>query len=576
MYKSINLLAIKQLSSLLIIFNLLVFNSIYGQDGALPKNWHQLDFKSDKYHGVSSEKALQILKNRKPKTIIVAVLDSGVEIDHEDLKENIWTNPGEIPNNGKDDDGNGYIDDVHGWNFLGNSKGENINSDNYEATRIYAKMRYKYDNADPTKLTKSQKKEYNEYLKLKEDTETKRQQAQTTLAEADLTKTMISKTFEALDKELNGKELDDETIEKLTQSNNEFLVAAGNIIKEVKLQVPNVKTSKEIQDLIFEDFDNSTKDMVADYQYHFNPDFDARKLIGDQNTDENFRYYGNNDVEGPDATHGTHVAGLIAASRKNNLGMQGVADHVKIMSVRCVPDGDEHDKDIANAIRYAVDNGASIINMSFGKAYSPQKHLIDEAVKYAESKDVLLVHAAGNGASDNDHNSNFPNRKFQKKKFFGKNLAKNWLEIGALSFQSAPNSIATFSNYGKKDVDLFSPGVAIYSTVTDNGYQNLQGTSMASPIAAGVAAIVRSYFPELTAKQVISVLKSSVSPIDEKVFRPQARDLVYMKELCNTGGVINAEKAVQLAIQTKGKKKIKSTDNNINPVKVEQDKIIKP
>ena len=158
--------------------------------------------------------------------------------------------------------------------------------------------------------------------------------------------------------------------------------------------------------------------------YAYNPDYDSRKLIVKDNyADSNERFYGNNDVEGPDALHGTHVAGIVGAVVGNEIGSDGIARNVKLMSVRAVPDGDERDKDVANAIRYAVDNGATIINMSFGKGYSWDKKAVDEAVKYAAKHDVLLVHAAGNSGQNNDKTDNFPNDFIGKHGFIFKKNA---------------------------------------------------------------------------------------------------------------------------------------------------------
>jgi len=258
-------------------------------------------------------------------------------------------------------------------------------------------------------------------------------------------------------------------------------------------------------------------------------------------------------VKGPDASHGTHVAGIIGAVRGNEVGMKGVANDVRIMSIRAVPNGDEHDKDVANAIIYAVNNGATVINMSFGKSYGWDKPAVDAAVKYACKKDVLLVHAAGNSNQDNDTSSNFPNDKFKK----GKKSAPNWLEIGALSWKKGDEAPARFSNYGAGNVDLFAPGVDIYSTVPDvDAYDSFSGTSMASPVTAGVAAMLRSYFPRLTAVQVKDILMKSIVPISEDVKLPGSEEKVKMKDLCITGGVLSAYKAFELASKTKGKKKM--------------------
>jgi subtilisin family serine protease len=277
--------------------------------------------------------------------------------------------------------------------------------------------------------------------------------------------------------------------------------------------------------------------------YQNNPDFDSRKIVGDDYANSSERIYGNNDVIGPDASHGTHVAGIIAAKRDNNLGMNGIADNVKIMVVRVVPDGDERDKDVANGIRYAVDNGAKIINMSFGKGFSWDKNIVDSAVAYAEAKGVLLVHAAGNSGQNNDETSNYPNDTL----WGGQRFAANWLEIGAS--QAKRKILPTdFSNYGKKEVDVFAPGVNIYSTIPGgNTYGNASGTSMACPVVAGIAALLLEHFPTLTPQQLKSVIEKSAVVGTETVKIPGTDEKVMLAEICKTGAFVNAYEAVKMA-----------------------------
>ncbi|HRO72206.1 MAG TPA: S8 family serine peptidase, partial [Saprospiraceae bacterium] len=292
----------------------------------------------------------------------------------------------------------------------------------------------------------------------------------------------------------------------------------------------------------------------------YNPDFDPRKtIVMDDYNNPRERNYGNNDVTGPDPLHGTHVAGIVGAVRNNNIGMDGVATNVKLMSVRTVPDGDERDKDVANAIRYAVDNGASVINMSFGKGFGTHKDVVDEAVKYAASKDVLLVHAAGNSAQNNDVVASFPNAPYDKKTgflFFKKNrMAKNWIEVGALNYKDGEDAAAPFSNYGQTRVDLFAPGMKIYSTMPDNEYAELQGTSMAAPVVAGVAAVIRSVYPKLTAEQVKEAIMKSVTPLNHNVKVPGTKEIQPFSKLSVSGGVVNLYNALVYASTMKGKKK---------------------
>ncbi len=547
-------------------------SSVSAQD-AVPKNWFHLDKSKDGFNGVSSDRTYkELLKGRKSKTVVVAILDSGVDADHEDLKSVMWTNPKEIPNNGKDDDSNGYIDDIHGWNFIGGANG-NVDHDTYETTRLYGKMKYKYETADRDKLTSKQKKEYDLFLKLRDEVEGRRKSAEANLAGINASEKQVMDAVNKVIEQLGTKEVNELNLDAIDEGDSKSLSLGITIAKNLLENDPGIKSGDDLKKSIDKEFKEGKEHFSNELNYAFNPDFDSRKIVGDHYDDVNERIYGNNDVKGPDARHGTHVAGLVGAVRNNNIGMNGIADNVRIMSVRCVPDGDERDKDIANAIRYAVDNGASIINMSFGKGYSPNKDKIDEAVKYAAEHDVLLVHAAGNSAGNNDKITNYPNRKFAKKSLFGKKKASNWIEIGALAPNESPNLIATFSNYGKKEVDLFSPGVLIYSTVPDNQYENLQGTSMASPIAAGVAAMMRSYFPTLTAKQIKDIIRKSTVKTNDLVLTPGTNKDAQLKEISSTGGIINAYNAVLLASKTKGKKKVK---NWVEEGAIIPDQFVKP
>ncbi|MEP7196600.1 MAG: S8 family serine peptidase [Saprospiraceae bacterium] len=533
----------------------------------IPKNWYQLDAYTDGFNGISLKKANELLKSKKAKTIVVAVLDSGVDAEHEDLSSNMWTNPREIAGNGIDDDANGYVDDIHGWNFIGGKYG-NIASDSYEVTRLYAALKYKYETADPAKLTKAQMKEYQQFLDSKEQVESKREAAQANLDAINFSEKFVKDGIDMLIAKLPESELSVELIDKIDEGDSKSLSAGINITKNIMESNPEIKSMKELKAFVYQEFEEAKKQYTNELNYAYNPELNERiKIVADKSDDVLQKNYGNNDVEGPDASHGTHVAGLIAAIRDNGKGIDGISDKVKIMSVRCVPDGDERDKDVANAIRYAVDNGASIINMSFGKGFSPNKSQVDDAVKYAASKDVLLVHASGNSGENIDVANNFPNKKYQKKKLFSKNKAKNWLEVGASTPFESPNIVANFSNYGRKNVDLFAPGVQIYSTSPGNEYSSSQGTSFSSPIAAGVAALIRSYYPTLTAKQVREVLMKSSVVTQEKVNVPNISEKKKLSEISVTGGLINANNAVILASKTKGKKKLKDWPASGNEIK---------
>lgn len=523
------------MKKIFIVAGLFIVTSVFAQKKA-PKNWQNLNPKTDHVYGMGVEEAYKLLKGRTPKTVIVAVIDIGVEVDHEDLKDIIWTNPGEIPDNGIDDDKNGYTDDIHGWSFLGGSNGD-INYESLEYARMYHIMTKKFAALDTNKLSSEDQVEYTEYKKIK----TKFLTEQEENTEQLMTLKMFSNLLENVKRSNNGaltkKGLKNYTpndgIEMLLKKRLKLLFALGMKPQELDDQIK--ESRKAVENTI--KFNTINSDSIRQY------------IVGDDPNNMTERYYGCNRVEGPDAMHGTHVAGIIAAVRNNNIGMNGVANNVKIMALRAVPNGDERDKDVANAIYYAVNNGATIINMSFGKYYSPGKKVVDDAVAYATSKDVLLVHGAGNESKNSDKEFCYPNREL-----LSGIIVDNWLQVGAHSYKKGKKMLAPFSNYGIKRVDLFAPGVDIYSTSIDNTYVYLSGTSMASPAAAGAAAIIRGYFPELTASQVRAVLMRSVVPYKKPLKIPGGgkKDKKKLQELCISGGFINVNNAVlELLSKTK-------------------------
>lgn len=543
------------LSGALAILSGNVFAQGTSQKAETPKGWHLLDKEKDGYYGISLQGAYDLVKNKKGTTVIVAVIDSGIDTLHEDLKPVLWKNPGEVPGNGVDDDKNGYVDDIYGWNFIGGKDGRNVKEDSYEGARVYHKLKQKWADkkVDPSTLSEEEKEEYEVWLKAK-----KKIEGQTIAGGVDLlllknaykaAKRNDSVLRVAMGKEVfTGKELEeyDPTASDAKAARNSFLYLfkANDIMDQ---------TNKEF----IEGFGDYLRGEERKAEAKDNPPKDFRgEITGDNEADINDRFYGNGDVMAGTPFHGTHVAGIIGAKRNNGKGMDGVADNVKIMMIRAVPDGDEHDKDIALAIRYAVDNGAKIINMSFGKDFSPEKHWVDEAVKYAESKGVLLVHAAGNDHKNLDSADNFPNPTLKAYK----TRASNFITVGASSDPTAEAGFqsltASFSNYGKNEVDVFAPGTKIYSTIPGgNAYGNAQGTSMASPVVAGVAALILSYNPHLTPQQLKEVIEKSATPVKEKVKLPGSDEEVDMSELSRTAGIVNAEAAMKLALSIKPEKK---------------------
>lgn len=462
------------------------------------KQWGAADLLTDTIPGMSVDKAYnEILKGRKGKSVIVGVIDSGIDIEHEDLKDVIWTNPGEIAGNGKDDDKNGYVDDVHGWNFLGD-----IVEENMEYVRYMKKLGPKFEGKNESSVSASDREDYALYQKAKAEYEKEVGEANAVVERYQQIIAQITPAHTAMTKKL-GKE----------DYSQKDLAGIQNPTAAEQQQIGLLSQMLNFADTV-PDVLSQLNDGIDYYNgrltSHFNMNENFRAKLGDNPDTMDSKFYGNGDVDGPDpkkedAKHGTHVAGIIAAKRNNGIGMNGVADNVKIMAVRAVPDGDEYDKDIALAIRYAVDNGAKVINTSFGKYYSPHPEWVWDAIKYASDNDVLIVNAAGNEGFDLDGIQVYPNDQ----KGTGAEMGDTFITIGALNYDYGSDMIASFSNFGKSNVDVFAPGVKIWSTTPLNTYEYLQGTSMAAPAVAGVAAVIRSYYPNLSAKQVKMILMNS-------------------------------------------------------------------
>ena len=537
-----------------IILCCFVTSTISAQDSVVLENWFNLDnVNAGVQSGINVEQAYAtLLKGKKSKTVIVAVIDSGVDIEHEDLKDIIWTNTDEIAGNGIDDDKNGYVDDVHGWSFLGNKDGENVKYETLELVRINKSLASKYEGKEANQIAKKDKQEFALYLQTKREIEQQTEEANANLAQYESIKPIILESLNLVEKALKGKTPTVETVSAIQPGMDQILAVGKDLVLDMVNQGVDDQSMEDIKAEMADQLQEGIDHFKEQLDYNLNLEFEPRKIVGDDYDDQTETGYGNSDVEGPDAHHGTHVAGIIGAVRNNGIGMNGVADNVLIMPIRAVPNGDERDKDIANAIRYAVDNGASVINMSFGKDYAWNKKIVDNAVRYAARKDVLLVHAAGNDGRPIGAKNNFPNDVFAKKRLFGSKKAKNWIEVGALSWETGEKSAASFSNYDKENVDLFAPGEKIYSTVPDNKYKNEQGTSMAAPVVAGVAAVLRSYFPKLSAKKVKEILMETVVPLKEEVIKPGTEgEKVPFSSLSVTGGAVSAYQAIQRAATIK-------------------------
>ena len=532
------------------------------------KGWHLLDKSTNGVYGISLEKAYtDIISKMKPKKkILVAVIDSGIDTLHEDLKSIIWVNKKEISGNGIDDDHNGYVDDIHGWNFIGGKDGSNVSKDSYEAARVFYKYKNKFGTGtvDENALNSDEKSAFKYYTIAKGILES---QAKEASMYVNFLKNIVPKLAvvdSTLQAGLGKKTYTGDDLQAFKPGTNDQTRARGVLLglfqQTRQMDMTNTQMIKELTD--FYEGEQRKLEVVN------TPPPNYRDVVVKDNYDDpNDRFYGNNDVMGTDADHGTHVSGIIAAIRNNGLGINGVADNVEIMPIRTVPDGDEHDKDVANAIRYAVDNGAWVVNMSFGKSFSPEKKWVDEAVKYAESKGVLLIHAAGNDSKNIDVQDNFPSMNYN---YDTTHIASNWLNVGA-NGANEKDLTASFSNYGKREVGVFAPGVKIYSTIPGgNTYGTHDGTSMAAPIVTGLASLLLSYYPDLTAIQVKDIIKqSSVKITDFKVLIPGTEnERVDLSSISQTGGVVNAYNAFLLASKIKGLRR--SAVKYTPPVKVKK------
>ena len=493
-----------------------------------PKNWQLLDESTDHIPGISADRAMkELLADKTPKrTVLVAIIDNGIDTTHVDLKANLWTNPKEIGGNGKDDDNNGFVDDVHGWDYIGGRNGEDVHFDTFEVTREYARCHGKAAASGTPPITDADrcKKIDADYQEQRNKIQSKRRQ----LSEYNEAMQQIVPVL----KRALGDSLTLTRVRAFSTTDAQL-----NRARQIYIEfVSQGATPEALAD--------GLASLQGQLKYALNPDYNPRPIVGDNYTDPSEHHYGNFDVMGPDAKHGTHVAGIIGAVRGNGIGIDGIAPAVKFMMIRTVPDGDERDKDVANAIRYAADNGAQIISMSFGKAYSPYKSAVDDAVRYADAKGVLMVHAAGNDGEDLSKGKNFPTPVY-----LDGGHPQHWIEVGASSWKGGDELAANFSNYGKNEVDVFAPGVDILSTIPGDKYERDSGTSMAAPVVSGLAALIMDYYPNLTGADVKKIIMQSASRhTDQKVTKPGTDgEKVSFGSLSVTGGIVNAYAALKMA-----------------------------
>ncbi|HVY74680.1 MAG TPA: S8 family peptidase [Puia sp.] len=506
------------------------------------RGWHLLDYRDDRLFGAGVTKAYnELLKGRKSHPVVVAIIDDGIDTAHEDLKGHIWTNKKEIPGNGLDDDHNGYVDDVHGWNFLGGKDGRNIDFESYESYREY----YRLNHLPPGSVEDSS---YGYRLRVERGFLKDSIRQARTVSSVEMMIPVIEATDSLLKKELHKDSVNARDLQAMEPTDSAIAAVRAEALQYywkygMSYDMPLIAFIGEAKKYLAE-----ARQGLA--RFSGDPNAERRDIVKDDFDDINDRGYGNNNIAAGAPMHGTHVAGIIAASRNNGLGVDGIADKVLIMPVRAVPVGDERDKDIALAIRYAVDNGAQIINLSFGKYFSPGRLWVDEAEQYAEDHDVLLVHAAGNDALDIDTIPYFPAQHVTDQ------IASCFLTVAAST--PGPDSlvVARYTNYGLASVSLFAPGVKIYSTLPGNRYETYSGTSMAAPMVCGVAALLLEYYPKLSAKQLKYVITHSVMPLPNPEVRlASTGKMVNFSSLSVSGGIVNAYNAFKLAANLKGERK---------------------
>ncbi|SNC67216.1 Subtilase family protein [Hymenobacter gelipurpurascens] len=499
--------------------------------------WYLLDPQKDGVMGVSALRAYaELLQGRTSTPVTVAIIDAGIDTAHTDLKRLLWRNTKEIAGNGQDDDQNGYVDDVHGWSFLGGPDGRNVDIDTYEDTRVLARLQPRFQGKTRATVPAAQRADYDLYLKAKKTYDEKVKENTQRLKEIGEAYTENQQGAEAVKQALKVSSLDTATLHHPPTQDPELLAVTNGLYQNLK------QAGYPSLEAVLAEIKEALTDTKNQLDYSLNLKFDPRGVVQDHPNDVKERRYGNKDLYGPEPSHGTHVAGIIGADRTNALGILGLADNVRLMAVRAVPNGDERDKDVANAIRYAVDNGASIINMSFGKYYSPQRPVVEEAIRYAGTKGVLLVHSAGNESKNMDQETQYPAPVFRN----GQRIP-NMITVGASARQNNADLVAEFSNYGRHAVDVFAPGNQIYSTVPGSLYANKSGTSMAAPVVTGIAAVLKSYFPTLTATQLKSIILQSAQPTHTQVHQPGTKKLLDFRELSGTGGIVNLYRAVELA-----------------------------
>jgi len=497
-------------------------------------NWQNLDLNKDSVFGISTEKVYStVLKDKHLHKVIVAVIDSGVDTAHEDLRANIWTNQGEVPGNGIDDDHNEYVDDIHGWDFLGVEQGKE------DITYLAEQNKDFYDSLSMGSIPLSYRVGYRKHKEISEAYYGHIQQLQTLITNLESNQSLLDTILQKIGKKVLI--LEDFLIYKARNEDEK------GVIKKIVADMPNYKDFAAYRKIEIDT-------LIQMAKYHLkqglNMKFSTSSTERDKDGDGNVASDATGLVDNINSTglHGTHVAGIIAAVRDNAIGMDGVASNAEIMVLKTNGNIRElRDATLAKAIRYAADNGAKVINISMGKYYTWDKAVVDDAVKHAMEKGVLIVSAAMNNSRNIDKDTVYPNKYYETG-----GIAKSWIVVGASGPHDDSTLAAAFSNYGKNSVDVFAPGVGIYSTLPFNHYASWDGTSMATPVVSGLAALIWGYYPDLTAEQVKDIIVESVRKINHKVYvKDEAGNIVLVpfSSICSSGGIVNAYNALLIAEQ---------------------------
>jgi subtilisin family serine protease len=518
-------------------------------------SWYTKDFTLDGIPGISLDKAYsEKLIPKTNKSIIVAVIDTQIDATHEALQGKLWVNQKEIPNNGIDDDNNGYVDDINGWNFTAKPNGKSIMWSNYEYIRLIRKWQPYFAAKDTIKLSEDDAYDFKEYKRAlayrdyyQDYYENWRKSLLFSIdvypASRDSLKKFFPKedyTMKDLDSLYKIHKINDKTYWERKDDNDRDL---GALIDYMRV---NIETTQRT----LEQITNQKTELDSILQKNLNTEYNERNFLKDR-PDKLEKGYGNNKVSEKENQHkhSTEVSGIIAAKRNNKHGTRGFSDNIKIMPLAIAVSGDTHDKDIALAIYYAVDNGAKVINMSFGKEFSLQQEWVTKAIQYAEQKNVLLVHVAGNKSRNVDTHTYYPCDYNPKER---KEISSNLITVGATTHKADSTFVSAFSSYGKKSIDLFAPGSKIYTTFPDNKYNYDSGTSLAAPMVSATAALIWLSYPKLTVQQLKQIILDSGTTYNFEVLLPGGEGKkVPFKELSKTGKVLNVYNALKMAAQVR-------------------------